>query len=539
VRLGIDFGTSRTVVAWCDRGNYPVVGFTDSAGDLVEFFPSVVAERKGEFVYGLDAVERGHEPDWTMVRSFKRILSSERVCSDTLVVVGSTQLLLSDLLRDFLRALRSALIQRSTLAGSIDDDQAIEAVIAAPANAHGAQRFLTLDAFRAAGFDVVALLNEPSAAGFEYAHRYRATLSSKRDLVAVYDLGGGTFDTSLVRMGGMNHDVVATAGLARLGGDDFDDLLVAEVLDRVRLSPEKLEKRALHSLQEQCRDQKERLNPSSKRLTLDLASSLGPQAPAPELTIELAQYYERCRPLIERTLAATESLLKPSKDRGESANGGLEADDPADARSVDLGDSEVAGLYVVGGASALPIIGRMLRERYGRRVHRSPYPSAAAAIGLAIYADRESNARLTDRLSRVFGVFRESDDGSMVSFDPIFARDTRLPLDGDATTIAERTYRAAHNVGHFRYVECHDVDFAGNPRGDLVSFGEVLFPFDPTLHAVGADLSAARVQRMGMAGPLIRERYVVDAHGIVEVKIANLDGAYELAYRIGAGPTWS
>ena len=69
------------------------------------------------------------------------------------------------------------------------------------------------------------MLNEPSAAGFEYTHRHRNTLTSKREHVVVYDLGGGTFDASLVRMSRPAHEVVATAGINRLGGDDFDDVL--------------------------------------------------------------------------------------------------------------------------------------------------------------------------------------------------------------------------------------------------------------------------------------------------------------------------
>ena len=71
-----------------------------------------------------------------------------------------------------------------------------------PANASSAQRLLTLDAFVAAGFHVVALLNEPSAAGLEYAHRYRSTITAKREYVLIYDLGGGTFDASLLKMTG-------------------------------------------------------------------------------------------------------------------------------------------------------------------------------------------------------------------------------------------------------------------------------------------------------------------------------------------------
>ena len=83
-------------------------------------------------------------------------------------------------------------------------------------------------------------MNEPSAAGFEYTHRHRNTLTSRRDSVVVYDLGGGTFDASLVRMVGAHHAVLGTAGIARLGGDDFDELLAKAALDQVGLEMERI-----------------------------------------------------------------------------------------------------------------------------------------------------------------------------------------------------------------------------------------------------------------------------------------------------------
>ena len=100
-----------------------------------------------------------------------------------------------------------------------------------PANAHSTQRFVTLDAFRNAGFEVRGMINKPSAAGLEYAHRHEETISSRREHVVIYDLGGGTFDAALVLIAGGKHDVVATSGVARLGGDDFDTALLDLALE--------------------------------------------------------------------------------------------------------------------------------------------------------------------------------------------------------------------------------------------------------------------------------------------------------------------
>lgn len=119
-----------------------------------------------------------------------------------------------------------------------------------------------------------------------------------------------------------------------------------------------------------------------------------------------------------------------------------------------------------------------------------------------------------------------------MTFDPIFGRDVPLPAAAGASTVIHRVYRAAHNVGHFRYVECSDVDIAGNPRGDMASFADVYFPFDTKLRERKAELAQVSVQRFADGGPLIRESYAVDGHGIVEVTIANLDDHYERSYRL-------
>ena len=518
LRLGIDFGTTRTVVAFCDRGNYPVVGFTDEAGDAVDCFPSIVAEKAGELRFGFDAERLGADPAWTLLYSFKRLLHDPS--PDAAILVGSTPIRLVDLLTQFLSGLATALRTRSNVARALRGGEPLEAFVAAPANAHSTQRFVCLDAFRRAGFDVLGLLNEPSAAGFEYTHRYRNTLTAKKDHVVVYDIGGGTFDASLLRMSGPHHEVIAAAGINRLGGDDFDAVLLDLALAKLSIARSSLPARAERLLLEQCRHLKEQLHPTSRRITLDLAACLGQDAPQRDLAVEVGAFYEACAPLVDRTLGVLGSVLdKLAPDS-----------DPARL------PTEVAGLYVVGGASALPAVGRALRDVYGKKVHRSPYPSAAAAIGLAIAADGHAGLELTDRFSRVFGVFREAWSGQEISFDPIFDHDVALPAERSSYAIAERTYRAAHNVGHFRYVECGDVDGEGHPRGDLASFADIYFPFDPHLYGKGVELGHINVERFGRQGPLIRETYAVDAHGIVEVKIQNLDDHYELAYRLAPHP---
>ena len=236
----------------------------------------------------------------------------------------------------------------------------------------------------------------------------------------------------------------------------------------------------------------------------------------------VADFYEACTPLVERAIEA----MIPVMSRLEGAA-------PADV-DVDAALGDIAGIYVVGGASELPIVARALRQRFGRRVHRSPYPSAAIAIGLAIACDESAGFELSDRYSRTFGVFRESRAGTEITFDPIFTSDTALPARAGAPVRCRRDYRAAHNVGHFRFFECNAISDDGRPRGDMMVSGDVLFPFDPGLDAA-VDLSTVPVQRMGARGPRIEEEYSLDEHGIVAITIKNVDAGFERVYRLGSG----
>lgn len=500
MRLGIDFGTTRTVVACADRGNYPVLAFVDDNGDSHDWIPSVVADRAGDLVFGFDALGS----DGLVVRSFKRLLADSDARPDRRIQIGRVSIPLADLVTRFLEHVKEAVLERSTLKEELELEP-IRSVVAVPANASGAQRLLTLDAFRRAGLAPVAMLNEPSAAGFEYTHRHRSTLTSKRDHVVVYDLGGGTFDASLVRMRGLSHEVLTTAGDNRLGGDDFDEVIL-ELVRKAAGHPADVD---LAHLREQCREAKERLNPSSKKLTVEVGDV--------PVSVPVQEIYEACTPLVERSIEA----MLPVMQRLDGEDRGAERDD-------------IAGIYVVGGASELPIVGRALKARFGRRVHRSPYASGAIAIGLAIACDEAAGFELIDRYTRTFGVFREGEGGNEIVFDPIFTRETVLPAAGAPPVAFRRRYRAAHNVGHYRFLECSAMDETGRPRGHMVYSGDVLFPFEPRLVSREGELPGIPVTRVSGEGPRIEEEYTLDEHGIVAVRIKNLDADFERIFRVGA-----
>jgi molecular chaperone DnaK len=502
MRVGIDFGTTHTVVAVIDRGNYPVVSF-----DGVDAWPSVIAANAaGELRFGLDAAAVRHEPGWSVLRSFKRLLNTAG--PGTEVKLAARNYRLAELLTGFLAQLKTDLLHRSN--AGLRPGETVEAAISVPANASSAQRLLTLDAFVAAGFHVAALLNEPSAAGLEYAHRYRSTITAKREYVLIYDLGGGTFDASLLKMTGQLNEVVISEGIQRLGGDDFDEAIVQLVLAKSKLT--KVDPATHDLLREECAARKEAVGPQTRRLLVDLTAIADGVDRAP-FACGIDDVYSACAPLVDQTMRLLDRVLH-DPTRGDR----------------DVAWSEVAGIYVVGGAGGFPLVSRMLRATFGdKRVKRSPHPFAATAIGLAVFLDNEAGFVLSERFSRHFGVFREAHAGDDVVFDPIVPKDASLPADGRTPLVVSRTYRAAHNIGHFRFVECSRL-VNGRPDGDVMPYDPVLFPFDPALHD-REDLGRQPVGRWS-DGPDVEERYVVAPSGAVEVTLTTQPAGFKRTFRL-------
>jgi molecular chaperone DnaK (HSP70) len=491
--LGIDFGTTRTVVAAVDRGNYPVISFHTESGDAQPWYPSLVAARAGEYLFGFSAAERQNEPGWLILRSFKRLLRTFGPNSP--IALGQHSLTALELMTGFLLQLRQDLIERSNLRRKSKGP--FEAMISVPANANNNQRFITLEAFRRAGFTVRGMINEPSAAGIEYAHHYLSqTAGARREQVVIYDLGGGTFDASVINIAERRHEVISSDGIAQLGGDDFDQILLELALGQAGISVLDLSELECYRLLEECREKKEGLHPNTRKVAIELGRAL---AEAGEVIININDFYERCRPLLQRTIATMEGVMQKA----------LLSSVPS-----------VAAIYLVGGSSELPLVSRLLRERYGRQVRKSPYPHAATAIGLAIMADTEAGYSLRERFTRHFGVWREAEDGRAVTFDVLFEKDTPLPGPGQKQLICSRRYRPAHNIGHFRYLECSEIDERGQPSGDLTPWDEVYFPFDPALQNE-PHLERIPIIRNHLGEHLIEERYSCNQQGIIEVEIIN------------------
>jgi molecular chaperone DnaK (HSP70) len=501
MKLGIDFGTTRIAVAAADRGNYPVIRFEDLDGVSREWFPPLIAARGEQRLYGWQAWAAQSYPGWTVLRSIKRVLEDAGPYSD--VEIAGARVGVVKVLCEMVSSLNRALVENSSLPAY--GSEGFEVMLGVPANANSNQRFLTVEAFQRTGFNVLGLLNEPSAASIEYAHRN----GSGRELeqVLVYDFGGGTFDASLVQIDDRTHTIVGTEGVRDLGGDDFDEVLAQMALEHAGLEEGELTQSELFLLHDECRAKKESLNANSRRVVVDLSLVRPEWGP---VSIPTNDYYDRCRPLVARSIQATEHLLASAEE-----------------------DHRLDALYVTGGGSELPLVSRMLREVFGRRVKRSAYTRSATAIGLAIQADSQLGYVLQETFGRYFGVWRESEGGKNVIFDPLFPKGTPLPAPGEAPVTITRRYHPVHNVGHFRFLESSAVDDFGRPIGDLTLWDEVYFPFDPTL-VDEVHLGSVDVKHTGQTqDQWIEERYAVDATGGLEVRIANSTANYSREYRLG------
>jgi len=506
MRLGIDFGTTRTVVAAQEKGNYPVCTFS-WGGEVKDYIPSLAAVKDGILHFGWDAVERLNHPDTHVLRSMKRLAGHLRP-EDPLDIGPDFSITLLELVSLFLTHVRQMVVRHGSIPMKRKDS--LEVMVACPANANSNQRYITLEAFRRAGFTVLGAMNEPSAAAVEFLHRYLRDLGprSPKRYVAVYDLGGGTFDTSLVGIADRHHDVVAHAGIGRLGGDDFDEVILGLALEHMGLDPENLTSSEAVRLLEECRERKEGLKSNTKKMVVDPGVVFQDQKP---VVLDTALVYERCGPLINRSLGTLERVLQAVDEH------------PENSRSL-------AALYLVGGSVSFPPVARRLRELYPSKVKVSPFPHASTAIGLSIAGDPKANLAVRESVSRYFGIWRERDKDKV--FDPIFLKDRQVDSHTGRLRVV-RTYNPVHNIGLLRYLECSAIGKAEEPEGDIALWQDVYFPYDPKLRD-RKDLAKISIERHpGVSSQEVTEAYEYNEEGIIQVEIENKTSGYKKVFTLG------
>ena len=491
IPIGVDFGTTHTIVAVADGGNYPVLSLPFSiGGDILssDHVPSRIALYQGRTYYGpaADQCFRSHYKSGAiLIPSIKRMLYEWYVGMTLETRDGEFEV--ESLLTGYLTAVRKAILE------SLDLKKAdLETVIAVPANASSSQRYVTLSCFRAAGFKVLKILDEPVASGIQFVReRYKRWDRVKSD-VMIYDLGGGTFDTTLLAIDNGRYDPVISRGINRLGGDDFD-LILLELVEKE--AGRRFEGDERLDLLQRVREAKESMGPYTQKLHIDVGDD-------DVVSVPVKTFLDASTPLLDRTLDLVDQVLEETKGRP----------DPPDR------------IVLVGGSSLLPLVSKALRDRYGRaRIRQGLYPLASVAIGAAMQAETPE-LEVIDRLTNHFGVIRVREGGDEY-VDVIFEKGRRLPKKGKLASVERPGYDPRHNIGRFQYLECDDVDpETGKAKGQTAFWNAVLFPYDRGINPDGAvpdglteaDISATK----DLINERITEEYFLDEFGIITSRIS-------------------
>ena len=356
--IGIDLGTTNSLVATVRDG--VAVVLADDAGRAL--LPSVVHYGEAGVDVGYAAqAEQSKDPANTVV-SVKRMMGRGRadldderrypyrfvdtpgmVRIDTRLGVRSPVAISADILA----ALRAR--AEAQLGGAID-----AAVVTVPAYFDDAQRQATRDAARLAGLPVLRLLNEPTAAAVAYGLDNVA-----RGTYAIFDLGGGTFDISILALSEGVFKVLATAGDASLGGDDFDHRLFCWIIAEAKLPP--LDARDTRLLLAKSREAKERL---TGRDAAPIVATLGDGRDV-RLTLTAATFTDITRTLVQKTLQPVRRAMRDA---------GLTADD-------------IDGVVLVGGATRMPEIRRAVEDYFGKPPLTNLNPDEVVALGAAVQAN--------------------------------------------------------------------------------------------------------------------------------------------------------
>ncbi|MEZ5612430.1 MAG: Fe-S protein assembly chaperone HscA [Rhodocyclaceae bacterium] len=257
---------------------------------------------------------------------------------------------------EILRALR--LRADASLGGALTG-----AVITVPAYFDDAQRQATKDAAELAGLNVLRLLNEPTAAAIAYGLE-----NASEGVYAVYDLGGGTFDISILKLTRGVFEVLSTSGDAALGGDDFDQRLYCWVIDRAHIAPPCDED--VRRLLMKAREAKEVLSRYDEAPVVAKLSS-GEQV---DLTISRAEFDQITRPLVSKTLAPVRKAL----------------------RDAELKPEDIKGVVMVGGATRMPQVQRAVGEYFGQEPLTNLDPDKVVALGAAMQANVLAGNRSAD-----------------------------------------------------------------------------------------------------------------------------------------------
>ena len=343
--IGIDLGTTNSCVAVLEGGEAKVI--PNSEGNRTT--PSVVSFKKGEVRVG-DVAKREAQTSTNVVSSIKRLMGTKEK-----VEAEGKKYTPEEISAKILAKLKSD-------AEGYLGEKVTKAVITVPAYFNDAERQATKNAGKIAGLEVERIINEPTAAALAYG----LDKQENAHTVLVYDLGGGTFDVSILELGDGVFEVKSTAGNNRLGGDDFDNALIEYLADEFKkengidLRKDKL---ALQRLKEGAEKAKKDLsNVVSTQVSLPFISQ-GEDGPLHlEMEITRAKFEDLIRDLVESTTKQVRAALKDAK----------------------LSKEDIDKVILVGGSTRVPMVQELVKKELGKEPSKEVNPDEVVAMGAAI-----------------------------------------------------------------------------------------------------------------------------------------------------------
>ena len=344
--IGIDLGTTNSCVAVMEGGKPTVIANTEGARTT----PSVVAFTKtGERLVGEPAKRQAVTNAEKTIASIKRDMGTDN---------GRT----IDGKKYSPQQISAMILQKLKAdAESYLGEKVTEAVITVPAYFNDAQRQATKDAGKIAGLDVKRIINEPTAAALAYGLD-----NEKEQKILVYDLGGGTFDVSIIEIGDGVIEVLATNGDTHLGGDDFDNKIIQWMIDEFKkqegidLSGDKMAMQRLKEAAEKAKKELSSATTTNINLPFITATAEGPKHF--DMNLTRAKFDELTSDLVERTAIPVQNALK---DAGMTA-------------------SELGQVLLVGGSTRIPAVQDKVRQLTGKEPSKSLNPDECVAIGASI-----------------------------------------------------------------------------------------------------------------------------------------------------------
>ncbi|MBY6051152.1 molecular chaperone DnaK [Cytobacillus firmus] len=343
--IGIDLGTTNSCVAVLEGGEPKVI--PNPEGNRTT--PSVVAFKNGERQVG-EVAKRQSITNPNTIMSVKRHMGTDHKTE----VEG----------KEYSPQEVSAIILQYLKSYAEDylGEKVTKAVITVPAYFNDAERQATKDAGRIAGLEVERIINEPTAAALAYG----LDKMDEDQTILVYDLGGGTFDVSILELGDGVFEVKSTAGDNRLGGDDFDQVIIDYLVDQFKkengidLSKDKMALQRLKDAAEKAKKDLSGVTSTQISLPFITAGEAGPLHL--EVTLSRAKFEELSGDLVERTMGPTRQALK---DAG-------------------LTPSEIDKVILVGGSTRIPAVQEAIKKETGKEPHRGVNPDEVVAMGAAI-----------------------------------------------------------------------------------------------------------------------------------------------------------